>query len=287
MNFNYSNVNSKRAQQGSNLSGIFLGGLRTAPDFDNNPYIGTYVDPNGALYPLRQVAYRNPIGASTNSHYDNPFWNINWITSTAEVNRGLGSFELSVDATPWLSFLARTGVDFYGDNRTDNYPVISSGLPGGQLTIQNFSELQFNTDLLAKVAVPLSKNINFSGILGFNYNNRNFSNEGVTVGDFILPNAPFDLTNSAGSDRSPFNSNSLQRTTAGYFQASFDAFDQLFLNVTGRGEQASTFANSFYYPSVALGWQFTKLKGLDNSRTLSFGKIKVLLDKWVCNLRLT
>jgi len=254
---------------------VFLGGLRTAPDFDNNPYIGTYVDPNGALYPLRQVAYRNPIGASTNSHYDNPLWNLNWNTSTSEVNRALGSFELNVAATPFLTFISRTGVDFYDDNRVDNYPVLSSNVPGGQLTMQTLSELQFNEDLMAKVTTPLSRSVNLTGIVGLGYNNREFNNVGTTVGDFILPNAPFNLQNSAGSDRTPFNTQSTTRLMASYFQLSFDAFDQLFLNVTGRAEDANSFNGTFYYPSASLGWQFTKVRGLDNSRFLSFGKLRV------------
>jgi TonB-linked SusC/RagA family outer membrane protein len=271
---NYSNIRSQRAQQGSNTSGIFLGGLRTPVDFDNSIYEGTYVDAAGALYPHRQLAYRNPIGANTNSIYDNPFWILHRITSTTEVNRALGSFEANIEATPWLSFLARTGVDFYSDNRTDNYPVISAGFPGGSLTIQELSELQFNTDLLAKINTPLTRSINLSGLVGLNYNNRNFENAGTNVRNFILPDAPFDLSNSAGDARFPFNTRSTVRTTAGYAQVSLDAFDQLYLTATGRAEQASTFANTFFYPSVSVGWQFTKLKGLDNAGALSFGKLR-------------
>ena len=47
----YTYSNSNRVQQGSNLNGIFLGGLRTSPDFDNSVYEGTYVDNNGIKYP--------------------------------------------------------------------------------------------------------------------------------------------------------------------------------------------------------------------------------------------
>lgn len=271
----YANVKSKRAQQGSNVSGIFLGGLRTPADFDNSVFEATYVDAAGALYPRRQVAYRNPLGANTNSIYDNPFWVINRITSTTEVNRALGSFELNIQANPWLSFLARTGVDFYSDNRTDNYPVLSAQFPGGNLQIQELSELQFNTDAMAKVNLPLSSSINFNGLVGVNYNNRNFENAGTSVQNFILPDAPFDLSNSAGSSRFPFNTRSTVRTTAAYTQLSLDAFDQLYLNLTGRAEQASTFANTFFYPSASLGWQFTKLKGLDAGNLLSFGKLRL------------
>jgi hypothetical protein len=38
-------VRSNRAQQGSNIGGIFLGGLRTPPDYNNALFLGTYVDP--------------------------------------------------------------------------------------------------------------------------------------------------------------------------------------------------------------------------------------------------
>jgi len=45
-NASYMNINSDRIQQGSNLGGLYLGYLRTSPDFDNTDYIGTYYDAN-------------------------------------------------------------------------------------------------------------------------------------------------------------------------------------------------------------------------------------------------
>ena len=273
-NIGYSNVKANRAQQGSNTSGLFLGGLRTPADFNNEQYAGTYVDADGALFPNRQVAYRNPIGASTNSIYDNPFWSLHNITSTTEVNRTFGSFEATVNPLPWLSFISRSGVDFYSDNRTDNYPVLSSLFQGGSLTKQELSELQFNTDLIGRVSKDFTQNFSFTGLVGFNYNNRTYENVGATARNFILPDAPFDLNNSAASARFPFNANTLIRTTAAYSQLSFTGYNQLFLDLTGRGEQSSTFANTFYYPSVAFGWQFTKLKSFENSKFLSYGKLR-------------
>jgi TonB-linked SusC/RagA family outer membrane protein len=274
-NLSYVNTTSNRAQQGSNLSGLFLGGLRTPPDFDNSSYQGTYVDPTGALFPNRQIAYRNPIGANVNSGYDNPFWSLNQITSTSETDRFLGSFETKYDPKSWLSFILRAGVDYYSDSRTDNYPVFSSTYNTGSLTLQEISELQFNSDFIGKVTKPLSKNVNFTGLLGFNYNNRTYQNMGATAQNFILPDAPFNLTNSAGSARFPFNEQTLIRTTATYTQLSFELYDQLFADLTGRAEQASTFANTFFYPSISLAWQFNKLKSLESLNSwLSFGKLR-------------
>ncbi|MEO6729323.1 MAG: SusC/RagA family TonB-linked outer membrane protein [Candidatus Dojkabacteria bacterium] len=273
-NIGYSNSNSNRAQQGSNISGIYLGGLRTAPDFDNNVYEGTYVNANGELFPNRQVAYRNPIGANANSIYDNPFWIINRITSTSVVNRMLGSFEATVDIKPWLSLIDRVGVDYYSDDRTDNFPTISSANQGGKLTIEQVSETQVNNDLILRGNHSFSKDFSFTGLVGFNYNNRVFNNIGSDVRNFILPNAPFDLTNSQKTDRSPFNRNTLIRTAASYAQLDFDFYDQLSLSLTGRAENSSTFANTFFYPSASLAWQFTKLKSLENKDGLSFGKLR-------------
>ncbi len=274
-NMNYINTTSSRAQQGSNLSGLFLGGLRTPPDFDNTFYQGTYVDPTGALFPNRQIAYRNPIGINVNSGYDNPFWALNQITSTSEVDRFFGSFETKFDPKMWLSFVVRAGIDYYSDNRADNYPVLSSIYNNGSLTLQQISELQFNSDFIGKVTKPFSEDAKFTGLLGFNYNNRTYENIGSTSQNFILPNAPFDLTNSAGSARFPFNEQTLIRTTATYTQLSFELYDQLFADLTGRLEQASTFAHTFFYPSVSLAWQFNKLKSLENINSwLSFGKLR-------------
>ncbi len=273
-NVEYSNVKSNRAQQGSNISGIFLGGLRSPADFDNEHYIGTYVDASGALFPNRQAAYRNPIGANSNSIYDNPFWSINKITSISAVNRFIGSFEANATATQWLSFLLRSGIDYYSDDRTDNYPVLSSAFQGGDLTIQELSEQEFNTDLLAQFKTPTSTNFNFDGFIGVNYNNRLFENIGSDVKSFILPDAPFDLANSQGNARTPFNSNSIVRTTAAYTQLNFTAYDQLILNLTGRAERPSTVSKTFYFPSASLAWQFTKIPSLSGGKVLSFGKIR-------------
>ncbi|WP_036678160.1 SusC/RagA family TonB-linked outer membrane protein [Daejeonella oryzae] len=275
-NLAYSHVNADRVQQGSNLSGIFLGGLRTAPDFNSEFFEGNYVDANGAIFPNRQISYRNPIGANTNSGYDNPFWIINKITSTTTVNRLSGSFQGDLTASNWLSFIARGGVDFWSDARYDNYPTLSAAYPGGRLVVQELSENQINADVIAKGTHRFSDLFDGTLLVGFNYNNRYYENIGSAVQNFILPDAPFDLTNSAASSRFPFNYRSTIRTAAAYAQASIGLADQLFLDLTGRSENSSTFANTFFYPSASLAWQFTKLPLFSEGegKILSFGKFR-------------
>jgi TonB-linked SusC/RagA family outer membrane protein len=273
-NIGYSNSNSRRAQQGSNTSGIFLGGLRTSPDFDNSFYEGNYVNASGEITPNRQIGYRNTIGSKSSGYYDNPLWILNRITSTSTVNRVLGSFEGSVALKPWLSLVNRIGIDYYSDDRKDNYPTQAATALGGRLTIQEVSETQVNDDLVLRGNHKFSKDFSLSGLAGFNYNNRTFNNIGAQVQNFILPDAPLDLGNSQKTDRTPFNSNSIRRTAATYAQVNFDLYDQLIIDLTGRAENSSTFANTFFYPSASLAWQFTKLPALDNKDGLSFGKLR-------------
>lgn len=272
--FAYTNSTSDRAQQGSNISGIFLGGLRTSPDFDNNIFEGTYVDASGAIFLNRQISYRNPIGARTNSGYDNPFWILNRIKNTSAVNRITANFEATLKPTSWLTIVERAGVDNYADKRLGNFPTLSSAFPNGQLTMETISETQFNNDLFARGEFSIGQNLELSALAGWNFNHRIFDNVGATVRNFInedILNPIFDLGNSAADARFPFNEQSYIRTTAGFAQLSFNAYDQLFVELTGRHEAASTFRKEFFYPSASVAWQFGKLV---KSGFLSFGKLR-------------
>ena len=267
----YSFVKASRIQQGSNLNGIFLGGLRTPPDFDNSFFEGTYVNTAGALFPGRQVSYRNPIGSATSSGYDNPFWVINRITSSTNVNRFMPSFEANLKITNWLSLINRLGVDYYLDSRIDNFPVLASGTNnGGYLTEQTVSENQVNNNVMLKGIKKFQK-FNLDALVGFNYNNRNYENIGGTVRNFILPDAPFDLGNSANNSRTPFNSQSKIRVAASYAQANLGYDDKVFLELTGRYEWYSTVKDAFFYPSASLAWLFKKASSVG---VLSFGKLR-------------
>ena len=243
----YTYSNSNRVQQGSNLNGIFLGGLRTSPDFDNSVYEGTYVDNNGIKYPGRQVSYRNQIGKNTTSGYDNPFWVINNITNQSRVNRFIPNMEASLKMNDWLQVINRAGLDYYLDRRIENYPVLASGdKNGGYLAEETISEFQINNDLMLKADYNKLKDITLSGVLGYNYNTRSAENIGADVRSFILPGAPFNLGNSAQDQRTAFNSQSKIVVNGAYLQGNIGYKDFLFLDLTGRYERYSTVKNGFF-----------------------------------------
>jgi len=275
-NVTYSSIRSNRIQQGSNLGGIFLGGLRTPPDFNNALAEGTYYDADGIAYPNRQSAFRNIDGSATNSGFDNPLWTIDHNKSFSGVGRVIGNIELNYELTDWLNLKANTGVDSYTDRRTDFVNAISAILPGGSYTEQTIQETQFNTNLYAVARKKFSDNFGGGITVGFNYNSRNLNQVGATGISFIVPNAPPNFGNTDPTTRTPFNAQTNIRTAASFFDINADFANQLFFNVTGRAESSSTFGpqtqSLFFYPSASLAWQFTQLTS--NKNILNFGKLR-------------
>lgn len=272
---NYSNVASNRVQQGSNLNGIFLGGLRTSPDFDNTFYEGTYVNAAGIQFPKRQIAYRNSIGSATNSVYDNPFWVINKINDNSKVDRFGANFELSVKVAKDLQFIERVGIDYYNDAVTTFFPTIASGNNnGGTYTNQTTSERLFNNQVLLKYSRVLSNKLNLDVLAGHNYNSNNYSNVGATIRNFILPDAPPNFANAPSTSKTPFNSFSRLKKAGFLGQVDLVWDNMVFLQLTGRNEQASSYSGQFFFPSTSLGWVFTKLGAFQDNKVLSFGKIR-------------
>ncbi len=271
---NYSLVKSDRIQMGSNLNGLFLGGLRSPADFETADYQGSYYAPTGEVFADRQRAYRNPLGAATGSIYDNPLWMINNIPSNTEVNRVTGRMELRFYPVSWLNVTARGGVDTYTDERDDFFPAIASGdNNGGRYTKETIVRNQYNFDLFGRSSVKLAEKISLNALLGTNFNRRTTDDHGATAQTFVNPLAPPQLTN--GQALVPFNKRDEIRTHGVYATAGLELNDQVFLNLTGRNDFVSTLPagkNSFFYPAADASWQFSKL--FANSAFLSAGKIR-------------
>ncbi|MBC7571440.1 MAG: TonB-dependent receptor [Spirosoma sp.] len=141
------------------------------------------------------------------------------------------------------------------------------------------TEKQFNTDVFATANKTFSNDFSGSLLVGVNYNSRQRATLQNAITNLIVPTAPDILTNALNSNLTAGNYNSLIRTYAYYAQADVQAYNQLFLTLTGRNESASTFGartnSSFFFPSAALAWQFSKLPVLEGGSLLSFGKLRL------------
>jgi len=278
VNVTYAHTFSNRTQQGSNTSGIFLGGLRTPADFDNTQYYGDYTNAAGATTTNRQVSYRNPLGAA-NPGYDNPNWTTNRVSNTSLVNHLVGSAEFNYRPTTWLSFLNRTGVDTYTERRQTFFPRQSAASLTGLTREDYIQQTQVNNDFIIRANHSFGENFSLTGLVGSNLNERNSNQLSVTATNIINILSPPQLNNSPATSRQPSNQSLILRTAGVYGELDAAILNQFFLTGTIRGEAASTFGtatkSTFYFPSGTFAWQFTKIDALANSKVLSFGKLRV------------
>ncbi|MEM1135238.1 MAG: SusC/RagA family TonB-linked outer membrane protein [Bacteroidota bacterium] len=285
-NVGFTNTSGNRVQMGSNLSGLFLGGLRNSPDFNLNDYVGTYVDNANIRFENRQRSYRNPLGASTSSIYDNPLWLMRNILSTTVVNRFMGKIELQADPTDWLNLTSRLGYDTYTDEREDIFPFISSNWPGGHFSKETITRSQYNFDFIARGKFSLNDgNIGINPLLGVNLNQRKFDDSGSITRNWNNSDSPPQLSNGSLGSFIPFNLEETQRILGFYGGVNVSLFDQVFIGATGRFDGWSTFANPnegdegefFFYGGADVAWQFSKL--IPENDYLTFGKLRLAYGK--------
>lgn len=276
----YTNTNSNRIHQaGETTNGVLLGLLRTSPDFDITDYIGTYVAANGDVFPNRQRSYRKHFGESENPVYNNPLWTINEQKSPNEINRFIINPELTIDPVNWLKVILRGGLDYYSDSRGSFFPVgsASGNRSAGLWTQSDIANRELNFDGIAIITKKINTDVEATATLGFNLNDRQRVFNTNTVSPFAvnatLPTPDLNPDQSATSwNRTITNI----RSNRGYGVLGFNLFDQLFVNLSGALEAASTIKGNYFYPSADMAWQFSDLI---ESETLSFGKLRVAWGK--------
>ncbi|SFF11249.1 SusC/RagA family TonB-linked outer membrane protein [Spirosoma endophyticum] len=278
-NANYIRTTSNRVQKGDNASGLYLGMLRSSPDFDSRYWKGSYfASPTAAAIRNRQRSYRNYLGASANPSYNDPLWTINELTNFSEVDRFIMNSEIVATPKDWFSITARAGMDTYNDRRVTNNPVSSVENSGaGAYDQRIISETEMNLDVIGRASKDFGENITSTLIVGFNINDRKYNLLGGTMNGFILEEAPPNFANSTAVNNFPFNTETHRRTARLYSTLNLGFYNQLFVNGSIASESGSTFGSAskstFYYPSADVAWQFSQLPVFRGS-ALSFGKVR-------------
>ena len=267
---NYIRSDNDKSQQGSNVSSVMLGLLRTPPTFDNsyglsNPVKDSksYLQPNG-----HQRDYRGGAG------YDNPFWTVNRIPYHDKVQRVFGYANASYTLFDWITFNYRVGGDVYSQNDKNAYDIFSNGFPAGAIHLLNYYNEQYNSDFTVNLKKKFTEKLNGSLVVGQNYFTSTSKSNLSHGSGFVLPNF-LDMRNA--TSYTVDETFGQKRTTAIYGEAHLDFNDMLFLTASGRREVSSTLPpdhNSFFYPSVSLAWEFTRLGNLSTSNTLNYGKLR-------------
>jgi TonB-linked SusC/RagA family outer membrane protein len=278
----YVKSSSKRIQQGSNTSGLLLGGYRTPPDFNNSPYIVDFVSPTGTITYGVQRTFRNSSGnPALGPGYDNALYVINNIPTELNTDRLLGTAELTYEATRWLSLIYRAGADYYTDRQFTTYPPATAANPTGATYRAANTNYMFNSDVMATARQDLLPDVSGTLTVGFHLDHRRSDATNVNATAFVLADAPATFSNSL--NYTPAEGLTITRSAALYGEASVDVLKQIYFRGTGRIESASTYGpdakKSYFYPSGSVAWQFTELPFIRehlvrDASIFSFGKVR-------------
>ncbi|NOR45598.1 MAG: SusC/RagA family TonB-linked outer membrane protein, partial [Candidatus Delongbacteria bacterium] len=259
-NTSYIHTAGNFIQQGSNVSGVMLGLLRTPPSFDNN---SGWKLPDGS-----ERTYRNGGG------YDNPYWVSNEISFQQDVDRFMGNVTAVYDPTDWFNISYNLGTDMYIRRYQDYFPIYSRNATSGYLgEYSNFSQV-VNSDLLFNFKKDINEDITTRLTLGQNmystYSKNVFgSASGLEIPGFV------QISNTANQNTSTGIYE--YRTMAVFADFQIDIKRMLYIGLTGRNDWATTMPEenlSTFYPSANMGFVFTELGALKDNSVLSFGKLR-------------
>ncbi|ARS42175.1 SusC/RagA family TonB-linked outer membrane protein [Sphingobacteriaceae bacterium GW460-11-11-14-LB5] len=264
---NYMRTTGRRPLQGPGLFGGTGGFLVSIFNWPKNDNMKDYLSPDGT---------RRRLLASATGDTDNPYFTIDKNPQTDSNDRFLGNAGAEYRPFKWLKVNYTLGTDLYTE-RIQSVRAVGTSLPNnfnggiGQ-TVNTFQSLtsnllisaeqsfgDFSTSLLVGNAVDQTK---FSTVdyLGLIFQNPDFISVNNTV------------------NRSLIERNSLKRIIGAFGSFNADWKKTIFLNLTGRNDWSSTLPTknrSFFYPSVSLGYEFTKSLNLESNKWLSYGKLRL------------
>jgi len=278
----YTYVSRNGTQRGSNVSGLLLGLLRTAPDFDNTYYKGSYWS-GGTEYTGRHRAYRRYLGgSSTNPIYNNPGWTVNEQKDYSRVNRWIFSNEMTINPYGGTEVILRGGLDQWTDNREGFYPVGTAGSArnSGSLNINRLTNRETNYDVIARQNFELGSDMSLVATGGWNLYDRTYSRGTSEVDGFLVPTDKVTTSvNTAAEASSIGNSRLFIRSIRAYGVFSLDLFDQIFMNLSLARETHSTISDAYNYPAFDVAYQFSDMASGLSGGLVSFAKLRVAYGK--------
>lgn len=272
-NLNYLRVGSDLLQKGNTTSGVLLSALRQPPEFNpcRSPAQGgapgrCWLNAAGLHY-----SYRNPTPGAPEDFrgFDNPFWVLNEITNTSDVDRYIGSAHVDWQALPWLNVNWVVGADRSVDERHSLFPTGSSDFPDGRLIRAELTSDQWDHTLLATARWSRGPRLSGTVTVGQNLSQAELGVDQVN-GYGLL----------AGTDSTvaqlPTTYDSRIRSDGYFVQGTVDVDDRLFLTAALRADGGSTFGGDthrFFYPKISAAYDFGRLPAFQ--RWLDQGKVRM------------
>lgn len=224
-----------------------------------------YIKPDGTM---KTYENNNPIfGTYSNRFKDN-------------VNRIIGSGDITYSPFKWLDLNYKAGIDFYTDFRRhaaagplgvpNEIPYEDNGL--GFVNEYRISNRVLNSNAMATIKHDWTSK--FSSVLRLGTETREIDYDRLSAFGEEL-DVPDLLTLNNAKTRTNTQYKELYRIVSAYGSLSLNYDNFLFLDATGRNEWTSTLAspnNTFFYPSLSLSYVFSD--HLKMPSWISFGKLR-------------
>jgi len=205
--------------------------------------------------------------------WDNPYFTRYENYENDSRNRYFGNVYLNYKILKGLNLLGRISLDSYDELQEERQAVGS--VTTSSYTRFNRSYRETNYDLLANYDRNFSDNLNFKALLGMNIRRQHTESiRAATNGGLIVPHV-YALSNSLNTPNAPVEFDGTREVQGVFAGATFTWRDMVTLDGTIRRDRSSTLPennNVYYYPSVSLGFVFSKL--LPSATWLSYGKLR-------------
>lgn len=219
-----------------------------------------------------------------NGYAANPYYVLNEHGNNYNEDRMMGNLSFSYEFLPWFNASWRLGSDIANSQLKEwraitDYTRNDYSDDPGRVVNSTYFTREFTSDFLLNFNKSFTKDIDVTGLIGFNINQRNSESNFISVTGLDIPYF-YNVSNSA-STPSVSNDVSKRRIMGLFGQAEIFYKRYLSLTLSARNDWSSTLPienRSFFYPGANAAFVFTDAFP-DIQKYISFGKVRMGLSQ--------
>ena len=268
---NYINKNGKTVSSDDDAAGSstfenILQIARDIPIVDFKDYKNKFFNINNYFTPYASNPYFSLFENGNQMRSDRFFGNVDLsykLSNVFNIQWRTGADVTNARLKDWQAVEIPAPNTWRGPNPTNDEGVAFTGAPVGGLTERADFAGEYNSDLFLNYNKDVSDDINLSGFVGANYNERESRLFSSRITELTIPGF-YNLSNSSGAVVSK-EQISKRRLLGAYGQATVAYKDYLYLALNARNDWSSTLpanARTFFYPGASLSLVVSKIANL-------------------------
>ncbi len=209
---------------------------------------------NGFDGQYQNAPYYNPDGTPA---LDNPYMYAYAETNTYRKDNFFGKVQLEWEIIKPLKFIARTGIDYSGNNyeykRGKDFS--DSNMRDGAYGVNTGTNLGVQNDLMLVWNKEFGK-FTTNATAGYNYAYSQSYSYSANASKLVRVN-DYELSNAVAGTMTASSSWGIGKSQSGYLTGQVGYSNQLYLDVSGRYDRSGILpedVNSHFYPSASLSW---------------------------------